>query len=108
MAVLAMGLHSTERLKLRQIEESMRADDPGLDALLAGGPAPGWPTLRAPAAGVLAGYIVPPALVLAGLVLDITWLVVAGIVACPFIPVITWLLIRRHFIRGWTRHSHEP
>ena len=103
-----MGLHGTERLKLRQIEEGLRADAPGLDALLAGGPAPGRPTLRALAVGVLAGYIVPPVLVLAGLVLDITWLAVAGIVACPFIPVITWWLIRRHFIRGWTRHSDEP
>ena len=103
-----MGLHSTERWKLRQIEEALRADAPSLDALLAGRPAPGRIALHAPAAGVLAGYIAPPALVLAGLVLDITWLVVAGVVACPFIPVITLLLIRRHFIRGWTRHSHEP
>jgi hypothetical protein len=103
-----MGLHSTERWKLRQIEEALRADAPGLDALLARGPAPRRTALHAPAAGVLAGYIVPAALVLAGLVLDITWLVAAGVVACPFIPVITLLLIRRHVIRGWTRHSHEP
>jgi hypothetical protein len=103
-----MGLHSAERLKLRQIEEGLQADDPGLDALLAGWPPRRRPVLRAPAAGVLVGYIVPPALVLAGLVLQLTWLVVAGIAACPFIPVIAWLVIRRHFVRGWTRHGRQP
>ena len=93
-----MGLHSTERLKLLQIEEALRADDPGLDALLASGPTHGGPAFRATAVRVLAGYLVPPALVFAGLAMHITWPVVAGIVACPFIPVATWLLIRHHFI----------
>ena len=99
-----MGLHPTERSKLRKIEEGLRADDPGLDALLAGGP----PALRPRAAGVLAGYLVPPALVLAGLLLHVTWLVVAGVAVCPFAPVIAWLVIRRHLVRGWTRRSREP
>jgi hypothetical protein len=103
-----MGLHATERLKLRRIEEGLRADDPGLGALLAGGPSRRGPALRPPAALVLAGYIVPPALVLAGLVLHVTWLVVAGVAACPFVPVIASLVIRRQFDRGWTRHSREP
>jgi hypothetical protein len=57
---------------------------------------------------VLAGYSVPPALVLAGLVLHVTWLVVAGVAVCPFVPVIAWLTIRRDFVRGWTRRSREP
>jgi hypothetical protein len=108
LEVLAMGLRSTERLKLRRIEEDLRADDPGLDALLAGRPPRRGPSLHPPAAGVLAGYIVPPALVLAGLVLDVTWLVVAGVAVCPFVPVIAWPKIRRHFVRGWTRRSREP
>lgn len=103
-----MGLDATERLKLRRIEEGLRADDPGLDALLAGGPPGRGSALRPPAAGVLAGYIVPPVLVLTGLVLHVTWLIVAGIAVCPFVPVIAWLLIRRHFVRGWTRRSREP
>lgn len=103
-----MGLHATERLKLRRIEEGLRADDPGLDALLGGGPPRRGPALRPPAAGVLGGYLVPPALVLAGLVLHVAWLVVAGVAVCPFVPVIAWLIIRRHFVRGWTRRSREP
>jgi len=103
-----MGLHATERLKLRQIEEGLRADDPGLDALLAGGPPRRGAALRPPAAGVLAGYLVPLALVLAGLVLRVAWLVVAGVAVCPFVPVIAWLDIRRHSVRGWTRPSGEP
>ena len=103
-----MGLRSTERLKLYRIEEGLRADDPGLDALLAGGPPRRGPDLRSPVAGVLAGYIVLPALVLAGLVLHVTWLVVAGIAVCPFVPVIAWLVIRRHYVRGWTSHRREP
>ena len=103
-----MGLDATERLKLRRIEEGLRADDPGLDALLASGPPLRGPALWLPAAGVLAGYIVPPALVLAGLVLHVTWLVMAGVALCPFVPVIAWLVIRRHFVRGWTRRSREP
>ena len=103
-----MGLHATERLKLYQIEKGLRADDPGLDARLAGGLPRRGPALRPPAAAVLAGYLVPPALVVAGLVLHVTWLVVAGIVVCPFVPVIAWLVVRRHFVRGWTRRSREP
>ena len=103
-----MGLDATERLKLRRIEEGLRADDPGLDALLAGGPPRRGRARRPPAARVLAGYIVSPALVLAGLVLHVTWLVVAGVAVCPFAPVIAWLVIRRHFVRGWTRRSREP
>jgi Protein of unknown function (DUF3040) len=103
-----MGLHATERLKLRRIEEGLRADDPGLDALLAGRPPRRRPALRPPAAGVLAGYLVPPARVLAGLVLHVAWLVVAGIAVCLFVPVIARLVLRRHFVRGWTRSSREP
>jgi Protein of unknown function (DUF3040) len=103
-----MGLHATERLKLRQIEEGLRADDPGLNALLAGGPPRCGPALRPPAAWVLAGYSVPPALVLAGLVLHVTWLVVAGVAVCPFVPVIAWLVIRRHSVGGRARRSREP
>jgi hypothetical protein len=34
--------------------------------------------------------------------------VVAGVAVCPFVPVIAWLVIRRHFVRGWTRRSREP
>jgi hypothetical protein len=41
-------------------------------------------------------FLVPVAALVAGLVLDITWLVVAGAVLCPFTPVFTGLLIRRH------------
>jgi hypothetical protein len=103
-----MGLHATERSKLRRIEEGLRGDDPGLDALLAGGPPRRGPALRLPAAAVLAGYLVPPALILAGLVLHVTWLVMAGVAVCPFAPVIAWLVIRRHFVLGWTRRSREP
>ena len=103
-----MGLHAKERLKLRRIEEGLRAGDPDLDALLAGGPPRRRPALRPPAAGVLAGYLVPPALVVAGLVLHVAWLVVAGVAVCPFVPVIAWLVIRRRFVRGWTRRSREP
>jgi len=103
-----MELDATERLKLRRIEESLRADAPDLDALLAGGPPRRGPALRPPAARVLAGYAVAPAVVLAGLVLHVTWLVVAGVAACPFVPVIAWLVIRRHVVREWTRHRREP
>ena len=103
-----MGLHATERLKLRRIEEGLRADAPGLDALLAGGPPQRGPALRPPAAGVLAGYIVPPAVVLAGLVLHLTGLVVAGIAVVPVAPAIAWLVIRRHVGRERTRPSRRP
>ena len=103
-----MGLHATERVKLRRIEEGLRADDPGLDALLAGGSPRRMPARRPPAAGVLAGYLVPPALILAGLVLHVAWLVVAGVAVCPLGPVIAWLVIRRPFVRAWTRTTREP
>jgi hypothetical protein len=33
---------------------------------------------------------------------------VAGVAVCPFVPVIAWLVIHRHFVRGWTRRSREP
>ena len=47
LEVLAMGLHTAERLKLRQIEQGLRADDPGLDGLPAGELPRRWPLLRA-------------------------------------------------------------
>ena len=108
-----MGLRTGERWKLRRIEEGLREDAPGLDALLASGlplrrPVPRRSALRTPAAWVLAGYLAPLALLLAGLVPHVTGLVVAGAVTCPLIPVIAWLLIRRHFIRGWPGQSREP
>jgi hypothetical protein len=108
LATGAMGLDARERLKLRRIEEGLRADDPGLDALLAGGPPQRRPALRPPAAGVLAVYLVPPALVLAGLVLHATWLVLGGVAACPFVPVLSWLLIRRRLVRGAPCHRRGP
>ena len=103
-----MGLDATERLKLRRIEEGLRADDPGLDALLADRPPVNGGQARGVAAGVLAGYLVPPALVLAGLLLHVTWLVAAGVAVCPLVPVIAWLVIRRPFVRAWTRRTREP
>ena len=103
-----MRLHATERRKLRQIEAGLRQDDPGLDTLLAGRPPPRRAAPRAPAAWVLAVYLVPPALVLAGLLLHATWLVLGGVVLCPFIPVVTWLLVRRHLIHREPSHRREP
>jgi len=41
-------------------------------------------------------------------VLDTTWLIVAGAVLCPFIPVISWLLIRRHSVDEGPSHCREP
>ena len=108
LATRAMRLHTKERRKLHQIEEDLRKDDPGLDTLLARRPPPRRCAPRAPAVWVMAPYLVAPALFLAGLVLHVTWLVVAGVAVCPFVPVIAWLLIRRHFVRGWTRRSREP
>jgi DUF3040 family protein len=104
----AMRLHATERLKLRRIEEGLRADDPGLDALLAGRPPLRRRAPRARAVWVLAVYLVPPALVVAGLVLHATQLVLGGVVLCPFIPVLTWLLIRRHLVHGVPGHRRGP
>jgi Flp pilus assembly protein TadB len=109
LATRAMGLAARERLKLRRIEEGLRADDPGLDTLLADGPPQRGPALRLPAAGVLAVYLVPAVLVLAGLVLHATWLVLGGVVACPFVPVLSWwLLIRRRLVRGVPGHRRGP
>jgi hypothetical protein len=56
-----MGLRTVEALKLRRIEEDLRAAAPGLDALLAGGPPRRGPVLHPPATGVLTGYMVRPA-----------------------------------------------
>jgi hypothetical protein len=102
MEVLAMKLHARERWKLRQIEEALRRDDPGLDTLLAGRRPRRRPALRAQPAGLqlvwlLMAFLVPVAPLATGLVLHTTWLIVAGAVLCPFIPVITWLPIRRRF-----------
>jgi hypothetical protein len=118
MEVLAMGLHPRERWKLRQIEVVLRKDDPGLDTLLAGRgplrrPAPRRPALRAQPARLrlvwpLTAFLVPIAPLVAGLVLHSTWLIVAGAVLCSFIPVITWLLIRRHSVDEGPSHCREP
>jgi len=114
MEVLAMGLHVKERWKLRQIEGDLRKNDPGLDALLAGRQSPGPPARarrspgsRALAAGPLALYLVPPVLILTGLLLHATWLVIAGAIPCPFIPVIAWLQIR-HSIHWGPSHGRKP
>lgn len=141
MEVLAMGLHVRERWKLRHIEEGLRREDPGLDALLAGrsppgkfapsgrpashAPPSGRPASHAPlagqaafhfhappagvlvAVGVLAAYLVPPAFLASGLLLHVTWLIVAGAVLCPLIPVTAWLLIRRHVIHGGLSHCRK-
>src|SRR5690348_8292680 len=98
MEVLAMGLPARERRKLRRIEEGLRRDDPGLDALLAGRRRPAL----APAAWVLAAYLVPAVLVGAGVFGHVTWLVVAGVGVgvCPLVPVMAWLLIRRRLGGG--------
>jgi len=106
-----MGLHVRERRRLRQIEESLRRDDPGLDALLAGRSPTGQPTSARRvgsrplptgvlAAGLVLAYLVPPALLAAGLDLHATWLIVVGAVPCPLIPVLAWLLFRRHVIHN--------
>jgi hypothetical protein len=112
MEVLAMGLHPRERRKLRQIEEALRRDDPGLDTLLTGGQERRRSVPRARAAGgpvawVMAAYLVPPALITAGLLLDAIWLVVVGAVLCPLVPILGWLLIRR-FGRGGASHGRSP
>jgi hypothetical protein len=112
MEVLAMGLRARERWKLRQIEEALRRDDPGLDTLLTGEQergriAPRVSTAGAPAVWVLAAYLVPPALLTAGLLLDALWLVVVGAVLCPLVPVFGWLLIRR-FGRGGASDGRKP
>jgi len=108
-----MRLHPRERWKLRQIEVVLRKDDPGLDTLLAGRRPLRWPALRAQPARLqlvwlLMAYLVPVAPLVAGLVLHTTWLIVAGAVLCPFIPVISWLLIRRHSVDEGPSHCREP
>jgi DUF3040 family protein len=104
----AMRLHAREQWKLHQIEDDLRRDDPGLDTLLAGRPPPCRRAARAPAVWVMAPYLVPPALFLTGLLLHATWLVLGGVVLCPFIPVLTWLLIRRHLVHGEPSHCRKP
>jgi hypothetical protein len=101
-----MGLHVRERRKLRQIEERLRKDYPGLDTLLRGGG--GRLASRARVAGALAGYLVFPALLVAGLVSHVTWLVVTGAVLCPLTPVIAWLTISRHFTEWGAGHGRRP
>ena len=113
MEVLAMGLHPRERWKLRQIEVVLRKDDPSLDTLLAGRRPLRRPALRAQPSRLqrvwlLLAFLVPAAILVAGLVLDITWLIVAGAVLCPFTPVITRLLIRRHSVDKGPGHCREP
>jgi hypothetical protein len=108
-----MGLHPRERWKLRQIEVVLRKDDPGLDTLLAGRRPRRRLALRARPARLrrvwlLIAFLVPVAPFVAGLVLDATWLIVAGAVLCPFIPVITWLLIHRHAVDKGPSHCREP
>jgi hypothetical protein len=108
LATKAMRLHAKERRKLHQIEEDLRKDDPGLDTLLAGPPPPRRRAPRAPAVWVMAPYLVPPALFLAGLLLHATWLVLGGVVLCPFIPVLIWLLIGRHLVHGVPSRHRKP
>ncbi len=76
MEVLAMGLHARERRKLRQLEEALCEEDPGLDTLLAGRPPPGRSALRHKTAVLWAIYLVPPVLIALGLVLHVMALVV--------------------------------
>jgi len=99
-----MGLHVRERRKLRQLEEALRKEDPGLDTLLAGRPPPGRSALRHKTAVLWAIYLVPPVLIALGLVLHVMALVVAGAVAAPLVPVTAWSLIRRCFLSR--RHGH--
>ncbi|HTR92424.1 MAG TPA: DUF3040 domain-containing protein [Trebonia sp.] len=113
MEVLAMGLHPRERWKLRQIEVVLRKDDPGLDTLLAGRRLLRRPVLRAQSARLqlvwlLTAFLVPVAALVTGLVLGITWLIVAGAALCPFSPVIAWLLLRRHSVDEGPSHCREP
>lgn len=113
MKVLAMGLHPRERWKLRQIEVVLRKDDPGLDRLLAGRRPLRRPAFRAQSATLqlvwlLTAFFVPLAALVAGLVLHTTWLIVAGAVLCPFSPIITRLLIRRHSVDEGPSHCREP
>ena len=113
MEVLAMGLHPRERWKLRQIEVVLRKDDPALDTLLAGRRSLRRPALRARQVRrqllfLLVAFLLPVASLVAGLVLDTTWLIVAGAVLCPFAPVVTGLLIRRYSVDEGPSHCREP
>lgn len=82
----------SERLGLRQIEESLRRADPDLDAFLAGRVA-----LRRARVAVFVVYLAVLVILVVGLTLHIPPLVVAGIVAAPLTPLAAWLLIRpRH------------
>ena len=108
LATRAMGLHARERRKLRQLEEDLRKEDPGLDTLLAGRPSSRRRAPRARAVWVLAVYLVPAVLVVAGVFLHTTWLVLGGVAACPFVPVLSWLLIRRRLVRGVPGHRRRP
>ena len=108
MEVLAMGLHPRERWKLRQIEVVLRRDDPGLDTLLAGQRSPRRPALRAQSAWLVLAFLGPVAVLVTGLALHTTWLIVAGAVLCPFIPVITWLLTRCHSVDEGSSHCRKP
>lgn len=98
----------TQWWKLRQIEVVLRKDDPGLDALLAGRRPPRRPAVRAPLTWLLLAYLAPVGPIVAGLVLPINWLAVAGAVSCPFVPVISWLLISRHHVHGGPSHDRKP
>jgi hypothetical protein len=82
-------MHPSEWWMLQQIEEHLRRKDPDLDAFLAGRSA-----LRRPLLAVWPMYLALPVFVILGVTLDVTVLVVAGVVATPFIPVTAWLLIR--------------
>jgi hypothetical protein len=103
-----MGLHVRERRKLRQIEESLRRDDPALHTLLAGQSSRQPSSPRTWVAWVMTAYLVPPALLTAVLVLDAIWLVVAGSILCPFVPVLGSVLIRRRSIRRGRSHASKP
>jgi len=103
-----MGLHAWERRKLRQIEERLRRDYPDLDTLLWDRRGGRRLASRARVGGALAGYLVFPALLVAGLVSGLTWLVVTGAILCPLIPVIAWLAIGRHVTDGEVGHGRRP
>jgi len=103
-----MRLHARERWKLHQIEDDLRKDDPSLDTLLAGRAPPRRRAARALAVWVMVPYLVPPTLFLTGLLLHATWLVLGGVVLCPLIPVIIWLMIRRRIIHGGSSHCRKP
>ncbi|HEV3382539.1 MAG TPA: DUF3040 domain-containing protein [Trebonia sp.] len=108
MEVQAMALHPRERWKLHQIEVILRKDDPGLERLLAGRRPLRRPGPRAQAAWLMVAFLAPVALLVSGLVLGSTWLMVAGGVPCPFLPVLICLLFRRHSVGDRPSHSRKP